>query len=97
VVGLVVVLALLRSLLSGGDPEVGDCLQQTGSGTFDTVDCDSDDAGFRILGTDEDMTGAEFEATDPNTLCDDFAESTRVFWYGSDDDSDGAVYCAGRV
>jgi hypothetical protein len=96
VVGLIVVLNLVRGFASG-DPEVGDCVQDSGSSGFDTVDCDSDDAQFRILGTDEDMTGAEFDATDPNELCGDFADATSVFWYGSDNDSDGTIYCATDV
>jgi hypothetical protein len=96
VIGLVVVLNLVRGFASG-DPEVGDCMQESGSAEFDTVDCDSGDAQFRILGTDEDMTGVEFDATDPNELCGDFADATSVFWYGSDSDSDGTVYCAADV
>jgi len=40
------------------------------------------------------MTGAEFDATDPNELCGDFSDATSVFWYGSGNDSDGTVYCA---
>lgn len=95
VVGLIVVLNLVRGLMAG-DPEGGDCIRQTEQSGLDTVDCSSDEAEFRILGTDADMTGEEFDATDPDELCGDFAEATSVFWYGSDE-SDGTVYCAEDV
>jgi hypothetical protein len=93
VVGLIVVLTVVRGLLTGA-PEAGDCMQQTGASEFDTVDCSSDEAQFRILGTDAEMTGKTFDATDSDELCGDFAEATTVLWYGADDGSEGTVYCA---
>ncbi|WP_369134124.1 hypothetical protein [Modestobacter sp. I12A-02662] len=92
-VALVVVLSLIQ-FLGGGDPEAGDCIQQSGGSDFETVDCGSDEAEYRIVGTDADMTGVTFDLTDPGELCLDFPEATAVFWYGSDNESDGTVYCA---
>jgi hypothetical protein len=92
-VALVVVLSLIQ-FLGGGDPEAGDCIQQSGGSDFETVDCGSDEAEYRIVGTDADMTGVTFDLTDPGELCVDFPETTAVFWYGSSNESDGTVYCA---
>ncbi|HEV7871879.1 MAG TPA: hypothetical protein VGO95_11545 [Modestobacter sp.] len=97
IVALIVVLVALSSFLGGGDPEVGDCIHQTGASAFDTVDCDADNADFRIVGTDADMTGEEFDATSAQELCTDFANATSVLWYGSDNAKDGHVYCAEDV
>jgi hypothetical protein len=94
VVAVLVVLGALTNFLGAGDPEVGDCIHQTGVSGFDTVDCDSDDADFRIVGTDADMTGEEFDGTDVNELCGDFQNATSVLWYGTDNAEDGHVYCA---
>ncbi len=90
---LVVLLSLVQ-FLGGGDPETGDCIQQSGDSDFETVDCGSDEAEYRIVGTDADMTGITFDLTDPGELCLDFPEATAVFWYGSSSESDGTVYCA---
>jgi hypothetical protein len=94
IVVLIVALFALTSFLGGGAPEVGDCIHQTGSSEYETVDCDSDDSDFKIVGIDEDMTGEEFDATDVNELCLDHATATSVLWYGTSNDEDGSVYCA---
>jgi hypothetical protein len=88
----VVGLSLVRNLT--GDPATGDCIQASGSEDFETVDCDSDEAQYRIVGTDEDMTGLSFDLTDANDLCLDFPQSTAVFWYGTNNADNGTVYCA---
>ena len=97
VVGAIVVLTALASFFGGGDPEVGDCIQQTGASDFKTVDCDSDDAQYRIEGTDSDMTGDEFDAADDASLCEDVPSTTFVLWSGTDESEDGNVYCASDV
>ena len=93
---LLVVLALLSTFLGGGDPEVGDCVTPDGN-SFATVDCDSDDAQEEIVGTDDDLTGEEFYASDPNELCLDYPTATSVLWWGSEQDEDGKVYCSAAL
>jgi hypothetical protein len=97
VVALLVVLGVLTTFLGGGDPEVGDCIQQTGASDFETVDCDSDDAEYRIEGTDSDMTGDDFQAAADEDLCQDVPSTTFVLWSGTDESEDGHVYCASDV
>lgn len=94
VVGAVAVVGLFN-LLGGGAPEIGDCISQAGVSEFETVDCDSDDAQYRVVGTDDDMTEADFEA-DPDT-CFDVAEATVALWSGTDMGVPGQVFCAAPV
>jgi hypothetical protein len=93
IVALLVVLGALSSFLGAGDPEVGDCVKPDGL-SFETVDCDDEGARAKIVGTDADMTGEEFEAADANALCTDYADATSVLWYGTSNDEEGQVYCA---
>jgi hypothetical protein len=93
IVALLVVLGALTNLLGAGDPEVGDCIKPDGT-SFETVDCGDDTATAKIVGTDADMTGEDFDATDPNDLCLDEPSATVVLWYGASNDEDGTVYCA---
>jgi len=94
--GIVAVLVAALSftdLFGAGEPELGDCVRPDGS-TFDQVDCDDAGAQARIIGTDDDMTGAEVDATDPNQLCTETPSATVGLWSGSADDADGTVLCA---
>ncbi|MQA35314.1 LppU/SCO3897 family protein [Modestobacter roseus] len=90
-VALVVVLGAASFLLGAGDPEVGDCMQQTGPTEFDVVDCSSSDAEFRVVGTAEDMTEDAFDAASGEELCGRFQEADSALWYGLGDS--GHVYC----
>jgi hypothetical protein len=97
VVALVV--ALFRNGFGGGAPEVGDCVQAAGSDGYEVVDCDSSDAQYRIFGTDDDMTEAEFNA-DPDT-CQAAAQASNItdgvaLWYGESGRS-GDVFCAETI
>ena len=96
-VALVVAASLLFSLFGGGDPEVGDCIQQQSFTEVEVVDCDSDDADYEVLGTDGEMTGTEFQAASAEDLCTDVSGTTGIFWLGDDEEEDGKVYCAGSV
>ena len=96
VVAVIVVGFLVRGFLGGGAPEVGDCVNQSGSDGYEVVDCDSSDAQYRIFGTDDDMTEAEFQA-DPDT-CQAAATASNItdgvsLWYGTSGDT-GKVFCA---
>ncbi|KQS56929.1 hypothetical protein ASG36_18200 [Geodermatophilus sp. Leaf369] len=103
VIGAVVValaVAFGRNALGGGgEPEIGDCITQDGS-SYETVDCDDAEAQYRVIGTDEDMTQAEFY-DDPDTCAAVAAESDAAsgvaLWSGSDPDEDGSVYCAEAI
>ncbi|MBB3674428.1 LppU/SCO3897 family protein [Modestobacter versicolor] len=97
VIALLVVLGALTTFLGAGEPEVGDCIQQTDASEFETVDCDSDEAQYRIEGTDSDMTGDEFNAAADTDLCEDVPSTTFVLWSGTDESEDGNVYCASDV
>jgi hypothetical protein len=97
VIALIVVLSALTNLLGGGDPKVGDCIQQTGDSNFETVDCDSSDAERKVVGIDDDMTGDEFRDAPAEQLCTDFPDTTFVLWSGSDESEDGHVYCTTDV
>jgi hypothetical protein len=97
IVALLVVLGALTSFLGGGDPKVGDCIQQTGDSDFTTVDCDSSDAERKVVGVDQDMTGDAFRDAPAEGLCTDFPETTFVLWSGSDESEDGHVYCTTDV
>jgi hypothetical protein len=97
VIALIVVLSVLTNVLGGGDPKVGDCIQQTGDSDFETVDCDSSDAERKVVGIDDDMTGDEFRDAPAEQLCTDFPDTTFVLWSGSDESEDGHVYCTTDV
>ncbi|MGY1776302.1 hypothetical protein ACI8AV_10620 [Geodermatophilus sp. SYSU D00804] len=74
-----------------GAPEVGDCVQSTGSSEVDVVDCDDPAAELRVVGVEEEeQTESEYLA-DPDT-CIDFASATEALWYGNTGD-EGTVYC----
>ncbi|SCX56690.1 hypothetical protein SAMN03159343_3480 [Klenkia marina] len=95
VVAVIVVGFLVRGFLGGGAPEVGDCVKSDGA-SYDVVDCDSDDAEYRIFGTDDDMTESEFRA-DVDT-CQAAATQNNItdgvsLWYGNTGDK-GEVFCA---
>ena len=93
IAAVIVALVVLTTFLGGGDPEVGDCIKPDGT-SFEKVDCDADDAEATIVGTDDDMTGTEFDATDVNELCTNVPSATVVLWSGTDQDKDGKVFCA---
>jgi hypothetical protein len=94
VLALLVVGLLALAFLGGGDPEAGDCLREDG-GELTVVDCDDEEAAFRVVGVQEDeQTWEEYQA-DPET-CIDFAdETTQSFWVGdqTDPDATSVVYC----
>ena len=79
-------------LFGGGDPEVGDCVKESGEQSWDVVDCDSGEAQYKVVGVEEDQqTYPEFES-DPDT-CTGFPEAEFFMWIGPDG-SLGNVYCA---
>jgi hypothetical protein len=96
VVGLIVVLSALGSFLGAGDPEIGDCVEPDGS-SFEKVDCNDDAAQAKIVGTDDDMTGVAFDATDVDELCTEVPSATVVLWSGTSDEDNGKVFCAEPV
>jgi len=98
VLAAIVVLGALSTFLGAGDPEVGDCLHEKSLTEYETVDCDSDDAQYRVEGTDEDMTYNELEDAVANeTACSSVDDWTYALWLGEDEDEDGKVFCTTDV
>jgi hypothetical protein len=98
VVGGLVALGLAGSAfgLIGGDPEVGDCVRMQGETSFDSVDCGSDEAQFRITGIDDqELNQTEFKETDE--VCVDFESSEVALWIGDMVTEPGTIYCAAPV
>jgi hypothetical protein len=93
IVAVLVVVVVLSTFLGGGEPKVGDCIQPDGS-SYATVDCGSADAQYRVVGTDADMTGDEFDATPAEEMCTAVPSASVVLWSGSSKDEDGKVFCA---
>jgi hypothetical protein len=93
IVAVLLLLVVLVGFLGGGEPEVGDCIQPDGS-SYTTVDCGSADAQYRVVGTDADMTGEEFDATPVEEMCTDVPSASVVLWSGSDNAEDGHIFCA---
>jgi hypothetical protein len=88
----------VRSVVSGlDDPDVGDCVQTSAGTTFEVVDCETDQAEYRIVGAEEDsMTEAEFAKND--AACQSFPTSSVVLWDPDEDTlSHGTVYCAEQL
>ncbi len=94
VLALIVVAVLALAFLGGGDPEAGDCLKDDG-GELTVVDCDDDEAAYRVVGVQEgEQTFEEYQA-DPETCADFLEETTQSFWVGEngDETGEGVVYC----
>ncbi|SFP53467.1 hypothetical protein SAMN05660464_3479 [Geodermatophilus dictyosporus] len=83
-------------LVDFGAPEVGDCIQQQGTDSVETVDCDSSEAQFRVVGTEADeVTEDEFYDTS-YTPCTEFETAVQALWRGGES-GDGTVYCVELV
>ena len=75
-----------------GDPTVGDCVQMQGETSFEVVDCDAEDAEFKIVGIqDGEQSYQEFEK-DANS-CSAFPKWEVALWSGEMTE-EGTVYCA---
>lgn len=75
-----------------GDPKVGDCVQMQGETSFEVVDCDAEDAEFKIVGIQEGkQTYPDFQA-DENS-CAEFPKWEVALWSGEMTE-EGMVYCA---
>lgn len=86
-------------LFGGGASEVGDCITTTSETDYETVDCGSDDAQFKIIGIDDqEMTYKDFEDAPVEDICVDFADETEyALWEGDMVTEPGTIYCAGPV
>ena len=86
-------------LFGGGASEVGDCITTTSETDYETVDCGSDDAQFKIIGIDDqEMTYKDFEDAPVEDICVDFADKTEyALWEGEMVTEPGTIYCAGPV
>jgi hypothetical protein len=96
--GVVLVGAAVAAFgLLGGDPEVGDCVQNVVGEEVEVVDCDSDEAEAKIIGIDEqELDRATFMAPDQE-VCTDFPNALDALWVGADPEEPGTIYCAEPV
>ena len=86
-------------LFGGGSSEVGDCIKTTSETDYETVDCGSGEAQFKIVGIDDqEMTYKDFEEAPVEDICVDFADQTEyALWEGEMVTEPGTIYCAGPV
>jgi hypothetical protein len=92
---VVIGLGMVGFLFGSSEPEVGDCITQSGETAWEVVECDSDKAQFRVIGVeDEQQTQTEFEE-DPDS-CSAFAATEMALWSGVGRDK-GTVYCTEPV
>lgn len=94
-----VVGAGVLGVFGAGTSDVGDCIRTTSDTDYETVDCDSKEAEFKIIGIDEqEMTYKDFEEAPVEDLCVDFVDTTEyVLWEGDMLTEPGTIYCAGPV
>ncbi|SDE68652.1 hypothetical protein SAMN05660485_01536 [Blastococcus fimeti] len=94
-----VVGASALGLFGAGSSEVGDCIKTTSDTEYETVDCSSDEAQFKIVGIDDqEMTYKDFEDAPVEDICVDFADETEyALWEGEMVTEPGTIYCAGPV
>jgi hypothetical protein len=89
----VVIAVLAFAFLVGGDPEVGDCLEED-SQELSVVDCDDSAAEWKLLGVQEGEQSYDEYLADPET-CSAFPEAVQSYWIGEngDESGQGVVYC----
>jgi hypothetical protein len=94
VLALLVVAVVLVGVLGSSDPEVGDCLKDSGGNQLQTVGCDDASAQYRVVGIESGTKTFPDYKADPNT-CSAFPASERSFWVGEngDESGQGTVYC----
>ncbi len=91
---VLVVAVVLVGALGSSTPEVGDCLESTGTDRLQTVDCDDATTDYRIVGIESGTTTfADYEAD--ATTCSAFPGFEQSFWVGAngDETGQGTVYC----
>jgi hypothetical protein len=83
-------------LLGGsGEPEIGDCIGIGSDGQAETVDCDSSDAQFKVIGKqDGEQTYEEYLSDD--STCAGVEGTVQAVWFGAEGEK-GTVYCAGPL
>ena len=88
-----VIAILAFAFLAGGDPEVGDCLQEDWQ-ELSVVDCDDSAAAWKLIGVQEGEQSYDEYLADPET-CSAFPEAVQSFWVGENGDKtgQGVVYC----
>ena len=84
----VVVIALLAFVfLAGGDPEVGDCLEEDGQ-QLAVADCDDSAAAWKLIGIQDGEQSYDEYIDDPET-CSEFPAAVQSFWIGENGDETG--------
>jgi hypothetical protein len=93
VVALLVVLGLLTTFLGGDSAKAGDCVNEK-SDEIGVVDCDSDDAAYKVAGVVDDVSQNDLQ--NDAAACDKWPNSVAYAWEGAepdDLDSKGTGYC----
>jgi len=87
-----VVIALFRNgIFGGGLPEAGDCTDDSIT-NLQVVDCDSDEAAYRVAGTVDDVSGNELQ-NNPNLCLDQWPNSEAYAVSETDPDEKGTGIC----
>ena len=82
-------------LVGDGEPTIGDCVRSVADGSFETVDCDSSEAMYTIVGKESgESTYEDFLADQAS--CSEFPDAVAAGWYGSEGE-EGTVFCAGPI
>jgi hypothetical protein len=88
----VVALAGLTGFFGPAEPEIGNCVTETGQNTWDVVDCGSTQATYKVIGVDDERrTYPDFQTS--TDVCSSFATAGYTLWVGPDGGL-GTVYCA---
>ncbi|GHE08200.1 LppU/SCO3897 family protein [Klenkia taihuensis] len=87
-----IVIALFRNgIFGGGLPEAGDCTDNSIT-NLQVVDCDSDEAAYRVAGTVDDVSGNELQ-NNPNLCLDQWPDSAAYAVSETDPDEKGTGIC----
>ena len=94
ILAVVVIAIVAFAFLAGGDPEVGDCLQEE-SQELTVVDCDDEAASWKLIGIQDGEQSYDEYLADPETCAEFLPEAVQSFWVGENGDNtgQGVVYC----
>lgn len=89
---------VIASILGGGDPEAGDCMNDSAlASEMEVVDCDSGEAVWSVIGVDTGWTFGDFEAAPLAEVCQDHPGAVQALWITDSSDvsdgTDGDVVC----
>ena len=95
IVGAGVIGVAALGFFGAGDPEVGDCIKESGATSFEVVDCGTDEAQYKVVGIEKDQESYGDFQNDPDS-CITFEKAEMALWAGPEGGL-GDVYCAEPV